>query len=95
MTVLQSKDDHSPDEDDNVAIRDDVQEARLGVAALYSQILRIMCRSDIADSLSKEIVRQGTMAPEELYAQLYGSIQQAGYGLQVSRLSFFIPTPFA
>ncbi|KAF9945771.1 hypothetical protein BGZ72_000986 [Mortierella alpina] len=82
MTVLQSKDDHSPDEDDNVAIRDDVQEARLGVAALYSQILRIMCRSDIADSLSKEIVRQGTMAPEELYAQLYGSIQQAGYGLQ-------------
>ncbi|KAF9275775.1 hypothetical protein BGZ68_010523 [Mortierella alpina] len=82
MTVLQSKQDHSPDKDDSVAVRDDVQEARLGVAALYSQILRIMCRSDVAENLSKEIIRQGTMAPEALYTQLYGSIQQAGYGLQ-------------
>ncbi|KAF9987416.1 hypothetical protein BGZ75_000629 [Mortierella antarctica] len=83
MTVLQSKHDHSPDKDDSVAAKDDgVQEANLGVAALYSQILRTMCRPDVAESLSKEIVRQGTMAPEALYSQLYGSIQQAGYSLQ-------------
>ncbi|KAF9572726.1 hypothetical protein EC968_009541 [Mortierella alpina] len=94
MTVLQSKHDH-PDKDgsmaarddhsekdDSVAVRDDLQDARLGVAALYSQILRIMCRPDVAEGLSKEVLRQGTMAPEALYTQLYGSIQQAGYSLQ-------------
>ncbi|KAG0064637.1 hypothetical protein BGZ90_002112 [Linnemannia elongata] len=84
ITVLQSKEeDHQPDfEDLDQPPTAEMKAFRAKVAAAYSQILDILCKSEVADSLGKETLRQGVMAPEELYAQLYGSIQQAGYDLQ-------------
>ncbi|KAF9148213.1 hypothetical protein BG015_010068 [Linnemannia schmuckeri] len=83
ITVLQSKEDHQPDfEDLDRPLSAEVKAYKTKVAASYSQILDILCRSDVAEGLGKETLRQGVMAPEELYAQLYGSIQQAGYDLQ-------------
>ncbi|KAF9137122.1 hypothetical protein BGX30_010536 [Mortierella sp. GBA39] len=82
ITVLQSK-DHQPDfEDLDQPLTAETKAYKAKVAAAYSQILDILCKSEVADSLGKETLRQGVMAPEELYAQLYGSIQQAGYDLQ-------------
>ncbi|KAF9931607.1 hypothetical protein FBU30_009880 [Linnemannia zychae] len=89
ITVLQSKEDQQPEyEDINVSPCAKVKSFRDTVASSYSQILDILCKSDIADKLGKETLRQGVMAPEELYAQFYGSIQQAGYDLHdVAHLS--------
>ncbi|KAF8946203.1 hypothetical protein BGZ47_001091 [Haplosporangium gracile] len=83
ITVLQSKEDHQPDfEALDRPLSAEVKAYKTKVAASYSQILAILCKSDVADGLGKETLRQGVMAPEELYAQLYGSIQQAGYDLE-------------
>ncbi|KAG0217658.1 hypothetical protein BGX33_009943 [Mortierella sp. NVP41] len=83
ITVLQSKEDQVPDLDDSDRpLSAEAKAFKANVAASYSQILDILCKPDLADSLGKETLRQGVMAPEELYAQFYGSIQQAGYDLQ-------------
>ena len=84
ITVLQGKEDYQPDfEDLDQPLTAEMKAYKTKVAAAYSQILDILCKSEVADSLGKETLRQGVMAPEELYAQLYGSIQQAGYDLLV------------
>ncbi|KAF8975046.1 hypothetical protein BGZ46_009481 [Entomortierella lignicola] len=82
ITVLQSKQDQIPEQDDLYEQNRHIQEARDDVAKEYSQIMKIMCRSVIADGLSKEVLRQGIMSSEALFSQLYGSIQQAGYTLE-------------
>ncbi|KAK3807506.1 MAG: hypothetical protein J3R72DRAFT_464770 [Linnemannia gamsii] len=83
ITVLQSKDEQQPDfEDLDRPLSAEMKAYKAKVATSYSQILDILCRSDVAESLGKETLRQGVMAPEELYAQFYGSVQQAGYDLQ-------------
>ncbi|KAG0211288.1 hypothetical protein BGX28_008233 [Mortierella sp. GBA30] len=81
MTILQSRQDEDLDEDYDKFNRE-LQKQRVEVALLYSQILRVMCRVNVVESLSKETVRQGIMSPEALYSQFYGSIRQAGYDLQ-------------
>ncbi|KAF9169633.1 hypothetical protein BGX21_008019 [Mortierella sp. AD011] len=80
MTVLQSK--HDQPLDDLYEQNRHIQEARNKVAKDYSQIMKIMCRSGIAESLSKEVLRQGVMSSDALFSQFYGSIQQAGYELE-------------
>lgn len=83
ITVLQSQEDHQPDfEDLDKPLTAEMKAYKTKVAEAYSQVLDILCKSEVADGLGKETLRQGVMAPEELYAQLYGSIQQAGYDLQ-------------
>ncbi|KAG0277824.1 hypothetical protein BGZ95_005267 [Linnemannia exigua] len=83
ITVLQSKDEQQPDfEDLDRPLSTAMRAYKAKVAASYSQILDILCKSDVAENLAKETLRQGVMAPEELYAQFYGSVQQAGYDLQ-------------
>lgn len=84
ITVLQSKEDQQPDfEDMDQPLSAEMKAYKTKVAASYSQILDILCKPEVADGLGKETLRQGVMAPEELYAQFYGSIEQAGYDLQV------------
>ncbi|KAF9349222.1 hypothetical protein BGX26_012437 [Mortierella sp. AD094] len=80
ITVLQSKHDQLPD--DLYEQNHHIQEARGKVAKDYSQIMRVMCRSVIAEGLSKEVLRQGVMSPDALFSQFYGSIQQAGYEME-------------
>ncbi|KAF9132700.1 hypothetical protein BGW39_011563 [Mortierella sp. 14UC] len=83
ITVLQSKEEQQPVfEDSDRPLRAEMKDFKVKVASSYSQILDILCKSDVADSLGKETLRQGVMAPEELYAQFYGSVEQAGYELQ-------------
>ncbi|KAI8597955.1 hypothetical protein EDD21DRAFT_356799 [Dissophora ornata] len=83
MTVLQSVQDQ-PFEQEELSdnAHQYLQDARKTVAKAYSRILKIMCRSNIAESLEKETLRQGIMSSEALYTQFYGSIQQAGYDLE-------------
>ncbi|KAF9109908.1 hypothetical protein BGX27_007011 [Mortierella sp. AM989] len=81
ITVLQSKQDQQL-EDDLYEQSRYIQEARDKVAKDYSQIMRIMCWSVVAEELSKEVLRQGIMSSDALYTQLYGLIQQAGYELE-------------
>ncbi|KAI1319144.1 hypothetical protein EDD11_004787 [Mortierella claussenii] len=84
ITVLQSKQDQSPLEEDQFDEQTNhyLQGARNKVARTYSQIMSIMCRSKVAEDLGKETLRQGVMSAEALYTQFYGSIQQAGYDLE-------------
>ncbi|KAF9910674.1 hypothetical protein EC991_005980, partial [Linnemannia zychae] len=83
ITVLQSKEEKQPNfEDLDRPVSAEMKAHKATVAAFYSQILDILCKPDVADSLGKETLRQGVMAPEELYAQFYGSVEQAGYELQ-------------
>ncbi|KAG0254968.1 hypothetical protein BG011_005410 [Mortierella polycephala] len=82
MTVLQSKQDLDPMDDSNKQEHSVIRDLRKRVAGSYSQILQIMCRSSVERGLDKEILQQGIMAPEALYSQFYGSVQQAGYELE-------------
>ncbi|KAG0245594.1 hypothetical protein B0O80DRAFT_528125 [Mortierella sp. GBAus27b] len=83
MTVLQSNLDQPPELDDQVQSVDRrLLDSKKAIAKTYSQILILMCRSDIAEGLGKETLRQGVMSSEALYTQFYGSIQQAGYDLE-------------
>jgi hypothetical protein len=87
MTVLQSKQDEPPEINDPIEpISQELQDARQNMAKAYSQIITIMCRTNVAESLGKETLRQGVMSPEALYTQFYGSVQQAGYDLEVNQL---------
>ncbi|KAF9991945.1 hypothetical protein BGZ65_012896, partial [Modicella reniformis] len=83
MTVLQSKEDQSHGPDDPLQhVNRELSDPRRETAKMYSRILKIMCRSSVADELGKETLRQGIMSPEGLYTQFYGSIQQAAYDLE-------------
>lgn len=80
ITVLQSIQDQPQDFDDTSRKRSGSKK----IARTFSQILIIMCRPNIADRLAKETLHQGVMSPEALYTQFYGSVQEAGYDLEVS-----------
>ncbi|KAI1298995.1 hypothetical protein EDD11_006576 [Mortierella claussenii] len=54
--------------------------ARIG--RLYSKLLWILTRPDIATGLTQETRRQGQITPKALYFQLYNGIQDAGCTLQ-------------
>jgi hypothetical protein len=87
MTVLQTdQDQNTLDEQEHLG--KEIVESKRRVAGFYSRILSLMCVPSTVESLGKEIQQQGVMAPESLYSQFYGSIQQAGYELEVSFTSY-------
>ncbi|KAG0369731.1 hypothetical protein BC939DRAFT_500218 [Gamsiella multidivaricata] len=57
-----------------------VAERRVG--KMYSKLLRIMMRCNVAEALAQEATRQRNINPTALYLQLYNAIQNAGYELQ-------------
>lgn len=85
MTVLQT-DQELPSTLDEQAenLSDEAVESKRRVAGYFSRILSLMCVPETVEGLGKEIQQQGVMAPESLYSQFYGSIQQAGYDMDVS-----------
>ncbi|KAG0046956.1 hypothetical protein BGZ83_007886 [Gryganskiella cystojenkinii] len=82
LTVLQTEQDQSTTIIEQESASKEIVEAKKRVAGVYSRILSLMCVPSTVDGLAKEIQQQGVMAPESLYSQFYGSIQQAGYDLQ-------------
>ncbi|KAF9435494.1 hypothetical protein BGZ76_006179 [Entomortierella beljakovae] len=82
INVLQSKQDQFQDYDESYEQNQYILQEKAKAAKQYSQIMKIMCRHTISEGLSKEILGQGIMAPDALYTQFYGSIQQAGYELE-------------
>ncbi|GJJ74349.1 hypothetical protein EMPS_06707 [Entomortierella parvispora] len=82
MTVLQTDQEQPSTLDEHtVTLSDEAIESKRRVAGYFSQILSLMCVPATVEGLGKEIQQQGVMAPESLYSQFYGSIQQAGYEL--------------
>ncbi|ORZ11702.1 hypothetical protein BCR41DRAFT_356787 [Lobosporangium transversale] len=72
ITVLQSKQDQSPELEHNDPLSPlyrQLQESSNAVAKMYSQIMKIICRSNIAEELGKEILRQGVMSPEAMFTR--------------------------
>ncbi|KAK3806781.1 MAG: hypothetical protein J3Q66DRAFT_358462 [Benniella sp.] len=82
LTVLQSSQDQPPELDPVQPVDTNLLKSKRKIARMFSQILSIICRSNVAEGLEKETLRQGIMSPEALYTQFYGSIQQAGYDLE-------------
>jgi hypothetical protein len=89
LTVLQSSQDQPPELDPVQPVDTNLLRSKRKIARMFSQILSIICRSNVAEGLEKETLRQGIMSPEALYTQFYGSIQQAGYDLEVQAFHGF------
>ncbi|KAG0345271.1 hypothetical protein BG004_003825 [Podila humilis] len=70
VTVLQEKNDE-----------DASNEVKAQVEGLYDQLFSTLCGS-MSESMDKETIRQGAMAPEALYSMLYNAVLQAGYNLK-------------
>ena len=88
MTVLQTDQEQSSSLDEHTqTLSSGAAESKRRVAGYFSRILSLMCVPGTVEGLGKEIQQQGVMAPESLYSQFYGSIQQAGYDLDVSLIT--------
>ena len=84
INVLNSKQEHEQVQCDDGVENEQVKvETRKKVGAMYSQLVRIMTGPVLAESLVKEIDRQGVMTSDALYLQLYQAIVGAGFPLRV------------
>ncbi|KAF9405533.1 hypothetical protein BGZ94_003487 [Podila epigama] len=76
VTVLQGK--KRDDSNSSLSFHDICDK----VANMYDQLLAIMCDANMSQSLDQETIRQGIIAPHELFTQLYNGVMQAGYTLK-------------